>query len=393
MDASCAKSAAVKRSKKTKAIAQSMITRKSMIGSKSRSAARRAAAVVFALAALAARTDAQDAARAPRLEAADDTRWQTVAPGRVEPSWGEINIATPVMGVIAQVLVKVNDKVSAGEPLIRLIDNEAQARLAAAEAQVAFRLRARNEETAPVRSTARRTTEAAIVDSDKAAVRRRAEDAVADADKAVTAAQAALDKALMDRRAGQASDADREAARTTLSRAQDRLQQQKAELRRIETDPSTPLPNFAEGQVNVARAESAAAAAAIAKLTIRASIAGTVLQVNAKPGELAAPANAQPLLVIGDVSALRVRAELDERDFGQIKIGQPVLVRAAAFRGREFAGKVAFIAPLVEQGRINARGQRNVTDVDVVEVLIDLAQPDPLAVGMKVDVYFQPEGR
>jgi HlyD family secretion protein len=393
MDASCAKSAAVQRSKKTKAIAQSMITPKSMIGSKSKSAARGAAAVVFALVALAARTGAQDAPRAVRPEAADDKRWQTVAPGRVEPASGEIKIAAPVMGVIAQVLVKVNDKVSAGEPLIRLIDNEAQARLAAAEAQVAFRLRARNEETAPVRSTARRTTEAAVVDTDKAAARRRAEDAVADADKAMAAAQAALDKALVDRRAGRASDADRDAARTALSQAQDRLQQQKAELRRIEADPSTPLPNFAEGQVNVARAESVAAAAAIAKLTIRAPIAGTVLQVNAKPGELAAPSNAQPLLVIGDVSALRVRAELDERDFGQIKIGQPVLVRAAAFRGREFAGKVAFIAPLVEQGRINARGQRNVTDVDVVEVLIDLAQPDPLAVGMKVDVYFQPEGR
>jgi HlyD family secretion protein len=372
-----------------------MITPKSMMGSKNKSAVRGAAAVVFVfvLAALAARTGAQQAARASRPEAADDKRWQTVAPGRVEPSSGEIKIAAPVMGVIARVLVKVNDKVVAGEPLIRLVDDEAQARLAAAEAQVAFRLRARNEEAAPVRSTARRTAEAAIADTDKASARRRAEDAVADADKAVTAAQAALDKATLDRRAGQASDADREAVRTALSRAQDRLQQRKAELRRIEAEANTPLPNFAEGQVNVARAESAAAAAALAKLTIRAPIAGTVLQINAKPGELAAPSNAQPLLVIGDVSALRVRAELDERDFGEIKIGQPVLVRADAFRGREFAGKVAFIAPLVEPGRINARGQRNVTDVDVVEVLIDLAQADPLAVGMKVDVYFRPEGR
>src|SRR5499433_3070716 len=393
MDASCVKSAAVQRSKKTKAIAQSMITPKSMIGSKSRSTARRAAAVVFALAALAARTGAQESTRATRSEAPDAKRWQTVAPGRVEPSSGEIKIAAPAMGVIAQVLVKVNDKVSAGEPLIRLIDNEAQARLAAAEAQVAFRLRARNEETAPVRSTARRTTEAAVVDTDKAVARRRAEDAVADADKAVTAAQAALDKALAERRAGRASDADREAARTALSRAQDRLQQQKAELRRIEADPSTPLPNFAEGQVNVARAELAAAAAAVAKLTIRAPIAGTVLQINAKPGELAAPSNAQPLLVIGDVSVLRVRAELDERDVGEVKVGQSAVIRADAFRGREFAGKVSFIAPIVEPGRISARGQRNVTDVDVVEVLVDLAQPNPLAVGMKVDVYFQPDGR
>src|SRR5207249_1412553 len=101
-----------------------------------------------------------------------------------------------------------------------------------------------------------------------------------------------------------------------------------------------------------------------------------------------------PLLVIGDMSALRVRAELDERDLGEIKLGQPAIIRADAFRGREIAGKVSFIAPIVERARINnARGQRNVTDVDVVEVLVDLAQPDALTVGMKVDVYFQPNGR
>jgi HlyD family secretion protein len=69
------------------------------------------------------------AGRAPRPEAAEDKRWQTVAPGRVEPFSGAIKIAAPVMDVIAQVLVKVNDKVFAGEPLIRLTDNEARARL------------------------------------------------------------------------------------------------------------------------------------------------------------------------------------------------------------------------------------------------------------------------
>jgi HlyD family secretion protein len=353
-----------------------MVSSKSPIASKSRTAALGAIAIVLALAALAPKPGAQEAARAARPEAADDKRWQAVAPGRVEPSSGEIKIAAPIMGVIAEVLVKANDKVFAGEPLIRLADKEAQARLATAEAQVALRKRARNDETAPSR----------------AAARRRAEDAVADADKAVLEAQAALDRAAVERRAGRASDADLEAARTALARAQDRLKQQKAELTRIEADANTPLPNFAEGQVNIARGELAAAAAAIDKLTIRAAIAGTVLQVNAKPGELTGPSSAQPLLVLGDISKLRVRAELDERDFGEIKIGQPVLVRAAAFRGREFAGKVAFIAPLVEQGRIGSRGQRNVTDVDVVEVLVDLAQADPLAVGMKVDVYFQPEG-
>jgi HlyD family secretion protein len=379
-----------------------MMTPTSLTGWKTKSAVLGAVAVALALAVLAARTGEQESARAGRPEPVDGKRWQTVAPGRVEPVSGTIKIAAPVMGVIAQVLVKVDDKVFAGEPLIRLVDTEARARLAAVEAQVAFRLRARNEESAPVALPSRarpaprpapaRRGEVVAANVDKAAARRRAEDALADADKAVMEAQAALDKAVVDRRSDAASNAAIEAARGALARARERQQQQKAELRRIEADPSTLLPTFAEGQVNVARAEAAAAAAEIERLTIRAPIAGTVLQVNAKPGEFAA--NAQPLLVIGDVSALRVRAELDERDLGEIKIGQPAVIRADAFRGREFAGKVSFIAPIVEPARINnARGQRNVTDVDVVEVLVDLAQPDLLAVGMKVDVYFQAEGR
>ena len=384
------------------------MTPSSMSAWKGRSAAGvGAVAVALALAMLAARTGEQEGVRAARPEASDDKRWQTVAPGRVEPASGTIKVAAPVMGVIAQVIVKVNDQVFAGEPLVRLVDAEARARLAAAEAQVAFRLQARNEESAPVPAApavraapaaraarpAPQRSEAVVADVDKAAPRRRAEDAVADADKAVMEAQTALDLAAVERRAGAASGAALEAARAALARAQDRQRQQKAELRRIEAAPGTPLPNFVDGQVNVARAEAAAAAAAIERLTIRAPISGTVLQVNAKPGELAAPTNAQPLLIIGDISALRVRAELDERDVGEVKLGQSAVIRADAFRGREFAGKVSFIAPIVEPGRISARGQRNVTDVDVIEVLVDVAQPDPLAVGMKVDVYFQPDGR
>ena len=61
--------------------------------------------------------------------------------------------------------------------------------------------------------------------------------------------------------------------------------------------------------------------------------------------------------------------------------------------GRDFAGKVASIAPLVESGNINARGLRTLTDVNVVEVMVDLAAPGPLAVGMKVDVFFRADGR
>ena len=331
------------------------------------------AGLAAALASIVPRIGAEEATRGTRIETADEKRWQAVAPGRVEPASGEIKIAPAIVGLISEVLVKPNDKVFSGEPLIRLLDNEAQARVASAEAQVAMRRRVRNDESAPSR----------------AAARRRAEDATADAERTLAEAQAALDKAAIDQRAGRGSEASLESARSILARAQERLRQQRAELRRIENDNNTPLPSQTEGQLNIARAELLAAEAAVAKMTIRAPAAGTVLQVNAKPGELASPSAQQPLILLGDVSALRVRAELDERDFGEIRVGQPVVVRAAAFRGREFAGKVSFIAPVVEPGRISARGQRTTTDVDVVEVLVELAEAGPLAVGMKVDVYFR----
>jgi HlyD family secretion protein len=335
----------------------------------------RAVAVLGAVAivAVAAQMRAQERPRA--AETPDERGWQAVAPGRVEPWSGEIKIASAVVGRIGDVLVGVNDKVFAGEPLIRLEDDEARARIATAEAQIALRKRARNDQST----------------SSRAAERRRAEDWVGDAERGVFDAQTALDQAAGAKRAGRATDADLTAARAALSREQDRLKQRRSELRGLEDDKTTPLPTQSEGALNVARAELLLAQAELEKLTIRAPVAGTVLQVNAKPGELATP-SAQPLLLIGDISALRVRAELDERDFGEIKLGQPVLVRAPAFRGREFSGKVSSIAPIVDAGRINARDQRGLSDVRVVEVLVDLSETGPLAVGMKVDVFFRHDG-
>jgi HlyD family secretion protein len=310
-------------------------------------------------------------ARAAANDQADDKRWLAVAPGRVEPSSGIIKVAAPVMAVISAVLVKANDTVFAGEPLIHLADREARAQLAAAEAQVAMRRRVRNKESA----------------SSAAAQRRRAEDAVADAEAAIFEVRSLVDRAIAARRAGRGSDAEVEAARSGLTRAQDRLKQQADELRKIEAD--APLPTLAEGQLNVARDELQGYRVALEKLTIRAPIGGTILQMNAKVGELASPPATQPLVVLGDISALRVRAEVDERDIGKIKVGQSVLVRPAASREREIAGKVSFVAPLVESGRNSTLSQRNMSDVDVVEVLVDLSEPGPLSVGMKVDVYFR----
>ena len=298
--------------------------------------------------------------------------WQAVAPGVVEPRSGQIKIAAPVIGRVSEVMVKINDKVVADEPLVRLDDEDAQARVASAQAQVAMREKARNEKSAG-----------------KAANRRDAEDAVADAEAALLDARNTFDKAVHAKRTGSGSDVSVTAARTAWMRAQDNLDRERSQLRKLEAQSGTPLPTQLEGQLNVARTELRAAVAELEKLTIRSPIAGTVLKVDIKAGEVAAPSLPQPLLFLGDLSQLRVRAELDEHSVGKIKVGEAVTVRTEAFRGQTFAGKVTAIAPLVQAARLASAGSRNLTDFNVNEVMIDLNEPGPLIAGMNVDVYFE----
>lgn len=322
------------------------------------------------LAAIAAMGPVNPAMWGPSAAAPQEKRWQAVAPGRVEACSGQIKVAAAVVGVVHKVLVKANDKVFAGEPLIQLADDELRARLAAAETQVAMRERARDERSA----------------TGSARTRRRAQDAVAEAERTLYDARSAVDRAAAKLRTKSGSEADLTAARLALTRAQNELATRQGELRTVEDDA---LPTSLEGQLTIARAEYAAARAALDKMTVRAPIDGTVLQVNVREGEAVSPGSPQPPLQLADLSAMCVRSELDERDIGSVRVGQPVIVRATAFPGREFEGSVSSVAPLVEPGHLDPPGSRNQSDVDVVRVVVGLTESGELTIGMKADVYFR----
>jgi HlyD family secretion protein len=303
---------------------------------------------------------------------ANEENWMAVAPGLVEPRSGEVKVGSAVIARVDNVLVHATDKVLDRELLVQLDDQEARARVAAAEMRVAVLKRIRNEQ-APA----------------KGADRRKAEDAVADAEAALVAARDSFDRAASAKRRGNGSESDLSKQRGGWVGAQDILNQKRAELVKIDADAGTPLPTQSEGQLNIARSELWLANVEAEKLRIRAPIPGAVLQVKAKVGELATPSSLEPLIRLGDVSALQVRAEVDGRDIAVINLGQQVVIRANAFRGREFAGKVSAMAPIVQTGHLSSPESRDLSDLDVTEVLIDLTDPGPLMVGMRVDAYFQ----
>ena len=317
-----------------------------------------------------------DASAKPKATAAaPKTAWAASAPGRVEPSGGEVRIGALGPGRIGEVLVSLNDKVAVGDLMVRLDDDELIGRVHSALAEAAIRKRDRDN------------TEV----SGKAQERRTAEDGVANAERQLVQAREEADRQLRARRAGSASDADLDKAREAVSRAKDRLDQARATLRKVHSADNLPTPTRPEGALISARAELSLADAALERTRIRAASTGTILQVNAKAGETATPSSETPLVIVGNLSSLQVRAELEERDIGKVRVGQIAIVRSDAFPGKDFEGKIASLAQTLGPSRVGQRGPRKPTDVDVLEVLIDMVGQPPLLPGMRVDVFLRPE--
>jgi HlyD family secretion protein len=299
--------------------------------------------------------------------------WIAAAPGRIEPKSGQVRVGAGLLGRIAEVTVKLNDLVEEGEMLIRLDDEEARARLQAAETEASARKRERDAQTL-----------------DKAREDlRKSEDAVFAAERQVTNARFELEYELQAKRTGSGS-ADRVAdARKHLTSAKDKLQKERAAYAVAQAKADVPAPNRLESALQAARSDVAVAEALLEKTRIRAPVAGTVLQLPAKAGEMVAPSPDQVLAVIGDMSVVRVKAELDEHDVSKVKVGGKVTVKSNAYPGREFEGTVAEMAPTLATPKVSLRGARRPTDVEVREVTIDLEGDVPLIPGMRADAFFK----
>jgi len=263
--------------------------------------------------------------------------------------------------------------VAEGEVLIRLDDKEARARLLAAETEAAARKRERDSQPA----TAGRDEV------------RKAEDAVFLAERALTNARLELDDAITVDRKAQANPRVLADARRRFADAGDKLRQEHAAFATAQAKGSIPAPNRLEAAVIAARADVTLAETMLEHTRIRAPIAGTVLQMNVKSGEMVAPSAEAPLAVIGDMTAVRARAEVDENDVSKIKPGQSVFVRSNAYPGRDFEGKVIQLAQSLALPRMGSRGARRATDVEVMEVVIELEGSGPLLPGMRADVFFR----
>lgn len=300
-------------------------------------------------------------------------QWAASATGRVEPKSGEVRLASQVPGRIVEVLVANNDTVKKDDLLISLDAQELYVKRIAAIAEVGVRVSEREEEKA----------------TGLALERRKAEDAVSDAERAAFDAQDALDKAYREFRADSNASEALDKAREALVTARNRWNQELSALADVNAKPNMPQYQRLESSLSAARAELSAIEIAIERTRIRAPFDGTVLDVDANVGETAVPSPQSALVSFGDMSALRVRAEVEERDATKIAVGQKVIIKADAFAGQQFTGKVSSISRSLTSPRIPTLGPRRPMDVEVVEAMVDLDGTPPLFNGMRVDVFFE----
>ena len=150
--------------------------------------------------------------------------------------------------------------------------------------------------------------------------------------------------------------------------AQVRLTTARAEQRRAERLLEAGLTSRQEAEQTADAAATARAALVRAQtalrlarekrqdVTIQAPIAGTIIDRGVEPGQIIASATSNvsggtTLFQMADLSQMQVRANVDEIDIGQVKVGQEAAVTVEAYPGRTFSGSVAKIEPqaIVEQ--------------------------------------------
>ena len=145
-----------------------------------------------------------------------------------------MRIGSQAAGRISEVLVALNDKVGAGEILVRLDDGELIARVHAATAELAIRRRDRdgNESTGRL-----------------AQDRRTAEDNVASAERQLVISREEYDRSAKARRTGGATPADVDKARDVVVKAQERLDTARLALRKALSVDNLPAPTRQEAAV------------------------------------------------------------------------------------------------------------------------------------------------
>lgn len=298
-----------------------------------------------------------------------------VARGRVEPAHEPLQLAIGLVGTLAKVYVDEGDRIKKGELLANLVNDDQQARVAAAAATVQLREAqleklmngARPEERQQMAAQLAEM-QARLVLAQQEIARRRplAADGVA--------SRASLDQAVSGLDAAKAATAARQASYNLIM-----------------APPRAEDVAIAKANLSLARADLDEQRSLLDKTELHSPIDGVVLRRYLQTGETISIQPLIPIIEVADTSRLRVRAEVDETDVARVKLGQQAFVTAAAYPNRKFTGIVSRIGRRMGRKTVGSDNPAEKHDTDVLDVMVDLDPSAHLPIGLRVDVTIKPE--
>ena len=256
------------------------------------------------------------------------------ARGIVESMDENVRIAPAVAGLVSKLKVKVGDRVKAGDVLLEQDTRDATASVAAQEAQLV--------------SMRAQIDEAQVQSADKKDQWERME-------KLSANSVASID--------------ERQRARFAVETATAKLASARAGLQQMEAQ--------------VARAK-----VQLDLLSIRAPRDGTVLQVNIREGEYAQLSARDPILLLGQIDQLQLRADVDEDSASRVRPGCAATAFIKGRRDFPIALKFVRIEPYIlpKQSLTGESSER--VDTRVLQIIFHFSQPGlPVYVGQQMDVF------
>ena len=257
--------------------------------------------------------------------------------GIVEAQSRNIEIGTPLPGIVKTLNVKVGDKVKAGAALFSIDDRDARATLAIKQADL---------------------------------TKAKADLLIAKATLEDARTLNNLATAVTDRRAISSEELLRR--HNTVSIAEARVESAKAFIQQAEA-------NLADTQTTLNR------------LTILAPVAGDVLQVNIRPGEFAQAGSVNPaLLVLGNLDQVHVRVDIDENDAWRFDKNRKAVAFLRGNRSFEVNLELAYVEPYVIPKKSLTGDSNERVDTRVLQALYRFDRKQlPIFVGQQMDVFIE----
>lgn len=180
-----------------------------------------------------------------------------------------------------------------------------------------------------------------------------------------------------------------DAAKSGYQAARAQEKQAREGLALLREGPRIERIQAARASLQQSEAAQAIAERQLEDTAIVSPVDGVVLSKNTEAGEYASPGT--PIVTVGDLTKVWLRAYVEETDLGRVKLGQKASVTTDTFPGKAYAGSVSFIASDAEFTPKSVQTRKERVKL-VYRIKIDISNPDQeLKPGMPADAEIRTE--